>query len=662
MAYIGPGAGFAFLGSFLVLLTAIVLVIVAVLSWPFRVALALLFRRGRKRARTDVRRVVIVGLDGFDAGRCERLLAAGRLPHLDQLRREGCFRPLLSTCPPISPVAWSTFMTGANPGKHNIFDFLNRDLRTYLPVLAIARVTPARGRRPAGVKLLRKSRTFWSILGEYGVFSSILRVPVTFPPEKFRGLCLSGLGVPDLLGTQGTFTAFSDAKADGAEAKPEGGRRVHVSFQGDRAKTWLGGPSVNRGGKQVELRLPLEIRLAQDRRAAFLHIAGQRIRLETGTYSDWVRLKFRRRFARPVSGLCRFYLASVKPGFLLYATPLNIDPERPALPVSHPPYYSIYLAKLLGSFATLGMAEDTWARNEGVLDDKAFLDQVYRIHEERERMFFAALDRLRRGLLVYVFEASDRIQHMFTRPAEKDAAARARCEQAVEDMYVRMDDLVGRVAKRMRKQDVLMVVSDHGFTEFSRGVNLNVWLKQEGYLAVGGAPDKEYLQSVDWSKTRAYTFGLSGIYLNRKGRESGGIVADSEVVALKREIEAGLMKLADPQTGRQAVRKVYDAAEMYSGPYAGNGPDLVIGYDKGYRASWEAAVGRTDGEIFSDNTKPWGGDHCVDREVVPGVFFCSRPLEGRERPELADVGPTVLSLFGVPPPDYMDGEPLPLRG
>ena len=642
LGYIGPGAGFAFVGSFLILIVALALAFVSLLSWPFRVAARVLFL-GWRRKRTPVRRVVVVGLDGFDPSHYRRLAAEGRLPNLKKLETDGAFSELLSSCPPISPVAWSSFMTGCNPGKHNIFDFLGRDTQTYLPELSSTKINSTPGSKRPVIERRRKSKPFWHVLGEHGVFSTILRVPITFPPEPFRGLLLSGMCVPDLRGTQGSFTLYSTEPP--AEGAPTGGLRIHVSREGNSIRTYLPGPAVN----DVELRAELAVQISEDRQSAQLRIGSQRARLERGRYSPWIRVEFKQGPLSAVAGICRFLLASVEPEFKLYVTPVNIDPERPAFPISHPPFFSIYLAKLLGPFATLGLAEDTWALNEGALTEEAFLEQVYEIHGERERMFFEALKKTRRGFCACVFDASDRIQHMFPKKGKE--------KEPLDEMYERMDEFVGRVAKQLGRKDVLMVISDHGFTVFERGVNLNAWLRESGYLVLkSDASNDGYLRNVDWEKTRAYTFGLSGIYLNRKGREAGGIVDEAEAPNLRSELLSRLRGLRDPGRGRVAVREVYDASAVYRGPYADNGPDLIIGYERGYRASWDAAIGRAGGEVFADNPKHWSGDHCVDYQLVPGVLFCNRKMVFDETPRLIDIAPTVLELFGVSKPAYMDGE------
>ena len=655
VAYIGPGAGFTFVGSVLVLLSALLLVFVSIATWPFRLLMRAIFRRKKKRRKTDVRCVIILGLDGMDPRRVERLISEGRLPHMAQLAQAGCYSRIESSCPPISPAAWSSFMTGTNPGKHNIFDFLNRNLQSYLPELSSSAIRrDSKGR--AVMKLLRKSVPFWNILGEHGVFSTVLRVPITFPPEKFNGVLLSGMCVPDLRGSQGTFTCFAETPR--AEEIFEGGEVVAVKFDGDVAHAVLTGPPAAKA-EAPALTVPLLLRRNVNGGDAEVRIGKQRVVLQRGTYSEWLRVSFRAGMFRTIHGICRLLLVSESP-FRLYVTPLNIDPEKPALPVSHPDYYSIYLAKLQGPYATLGLAEDTWAHTEGIIDDKGFLDQAYDIHEERERMFLGALRTTRAGLCACVFDTPDRMQHMFMRPRDSvpDAPTDPTAPNAIlDEMYERMDALVGKTAAQIGKRDVLLVLSDHGFSSFDRGVNVNTWLRQEGFLKSAETEGAgRYLQGIDWSATSAYAFGLAGIYLNLKGRESKGSVEPEAEARIKEDITQRLLSLVDPDTGRRPVHAVHDAAKVYKGPYARSGPDLVVGFAEGYRFSWKAAIGEIEKDVFSYNTRSWGGDHCVDRSLVPGIFLCNRKLDLSAGVGLIDMAPTVLDLFGVTVPAHMDGK------
>jgi predicted AlkP superfamily phosphohydrolase/phosphomutase len=205
-----------------------------------------------------------------------------------------------------------------------------------------------------------------------------------------------------------------------------------------------------------------------------------------------------------------------------------------------------------------------------------------------------------------------------------------------------------------------MVMSDHGFKPFRRGVNLNTWLYENGYLALKGdrPTGAQWYQDVDWSRTRAYAVGLGGIYINLAGREAKGIVQPGEEQArIKREIAAGLRVLRDEQHDCPAIADVYDTDVIYSGPYVREAPDLFVGFAVGYRASWDCATGEIAEHAIQDNTKSWSGDHCMNPPDVPGIFFCNRELDV-DRIHIMDIGPTVLDLFGVEVPPYCDGKPV----
>jgi predicted AlkP superfamily phosphohydrolase/phosphomutase len=583
----------------------------------------------RRKRKAQVKRLIFLGLDGLDPRLTEKYMSEGKMPHFTALRDSGSYRRLRTTYPAISPVAWSTFATGVNPARHNIFDFLSRDLRTYAPEISSSKVSQG------SVEMRRKSEPFWKILGRNAVRSTILRVPITFPPDDFAGCMLSAMATPDLRGTQGTFSLFTTSDDIGENT---------YKLQA-QAKGWEGslrGPDDRH----------LAFRVAQGR----LEIAGQHYPLTLGEYTPWIRLKF-----EGVHGIVRFLMTRDEPNLNIYATPVQIDPESPALPISQPKYYAIYLAKLLGTFSTLGMAEDTWALNEGAIDEDAFLKQAAFIQKEREAMYFSALKNNRHGVVACVFDTSDRVQHMFYRyldPAS-GAAMEKRYTGVIEQLYVDMDRLVGETIRHVDQDCALFVLSDHGFCAFRRGVNLNAWLKREGYLTLLGDADEsnEYFDGIDWSRTRAYTFGLGGVYLNLQGREAQGIVATADADKLKRELVARLSGLRDEERHTEAIVEAYEASVIYKGPYLGGAPDLIIGYADGYRASWDAAVGKVTAHVFEDNNKAWSGDHCVDPALVPGVLFSNRKLNA-EDPGIEDMAPTALRLFGIEPPLWMEGKAL----
>ena len=661
-AYVGPGAGFALLSSFLVILTTIVLAFLSLLIWPFRALYRLIRRRRRLRPKID--RFIVVGLDGQDPRITDRLMAEGRLPNFRRLAEEGSYKRLETTYPSISPVAWSSFATGTSPAKHNIFDFLDRDLKTYLPKISSAKIGSVDRflklgklriplRKPE-LRLLRRSKPFWSILGEHDIWSTVLRVPITFPPDEFYGAELSAMAAPDLLGTQGTFLLFTSRPSEG-EFK-EGGVRVPVEVEGDRVVAELEGPPNMFREGEPPLTTPLVALLDREK---VREVAPMEL-------TDWVPLTFKAAPGVKVRGIARMMVIEMEEHFSLYVAPLSIDPEKPAMPISHPKYYSTYLAKRIGPYSTLGLAEDTWALNEEVIDDATFLEMAYDIDRERQEMFFEALKRLKKGSLVCVFDGTDRIQHMFWRyteeghPAARGKEPAPEHANAIEELYEHNDRLVGRVMDELGEGDLLMVCSDHGFASFRRGINLNAWLHREGYLHLKEGADgtSEWLQDVDWSRTRAYALGLAGMFLNIAGREEQGIVErGGEAEALRAEIIEKLSGLEDEEAGEVGINEVFDTAELYRGPYLRNAPDFLIGYNDGYRTSWDCATGVVATPVFEDNVKAWSGDHCVDPRLVPGVLFCNREIEA-ESPAIVDIAPTALELFDLEPPKHMDGEPL----
>ncbi|NLF24645.1 MAG: nucleotide pyrophosphatase, partial [Deltaproteobacteria bacterium] len=574
-AYIGPGAGFAFIGSAFVFVLTFFMAFATLAFWPLQWALRRVAgKRISKDART--RRVVIVGLDGLEPKLVDQYMQEGKLPNLKALAAEGSYSRLKTTLPSLSPVAWSTFQTGVNPGAHNVFDFLTRDKRYCLPSLSSTETEPAKRTISIGkysfpigrakIRLLRKSQPFWKVLSKHGVFCNILRVPISYPPEKFEGNVLSTMCTPDLKGTQGTFSVFTSAKRGEGESAT-GGEFCYVELKDGVMEGFIEGPPHPFLRKPEPLKVPFKLTVAADKQCALLEVQGERVQLQIDQFSDWVNLTFRFGMTKSVSGICRFCLRSVTPAVQLYVSPLNINPEKPALPISHPVFLSSYFAKRQGLYGTLGLMEDTWGRNEKALDDETFLQQTYLTHAEREAMFFDALERTREGVCACVFDASDRIQHMFWRyldpqhPAPKEKGSKF--VNAIPEMYQKMDNLVGRVRAKLGEGDVLIVMSDHGFTSFRRCFNVNTWLHQEGYLAFksngngdGGRPDSDYFQGVDWSKTKAFQVGLTGIYLNRKGRERNGVVEADEVGRLKKEITQKLLAVRDPAHGRAPVRQV----------------------------------------------------------------------------------------------------------
>jgi len=670
-AYVGPGAGIALVTGAATLIVSLVLGALSLLLWPFRLVWRRLTRKTPPN-RPALKRAVLIGLDGLDPDLVQRFMDAGRMPTFQRLRDAGMFRPLQTTTPAMSPVAWSSFATGVHPGKHGIYDFLTRDRRTYLPDLSSTDIRPpdrhlnlGAWRIPLGkptIKLLRKSTSFWSILGQHQVPTAILRVPITFPPERFDGILLSAMCVPDLQGSQGTFTHASTQ----AEDEAIGGQHVLLQRDGDAWTGALIGPEHPLRSDHRELALPFRLTCRDG--AWSCRIGRETVDLPLQAYTDWVEVAWPLGLGLKLRGIARLRLLAGGDTPRLYISPVNIDPTRPVMPISQPVVFSMFLARLIGRFATLGLAEDTWALNEGVLDEAGFLQQAWANHDEREAMFFQMLQRHDKGVLTCVFDGTDRISHMFMRYlVEGHPAATPDAEtfgSVIEDTYARMDDMLARVLETERLDDpdtLLVVLSDHGFKPFRRGMNINSWLRQEGYLTLneGRTESGEWFEAVDWERTRAFGLGLAGVFLNVQGREAKGCVPKGEAAALAAEIAAKLTGLRDEEADGVGVLRAWAKAELSAGPYTERSPDVVVGYAPGWRASWDGVRGLVNDVVFDDNTKAWSGDHCIDPREVPGVLLANRVLgEGREELSITDIAPTLLEAFGVPAPKWMDGSSL----
>jgi predicted AlkP superfamily phosphohydrolase/phosphomutase len=371
-----------------------------------------------------------------------------------------------------------------------------------------------------------------------------------------------------------------------------------------------------------------------------------------------------------VHGQVRFFLRELAPHLAFYVSPVNFDPAAPLFPVSAPGEYAKELAAEIGAFSTLGMAEDHTALNNGRIDEQAYLDQCALVLDERERMMDRELARLREGLLFVLFDTPDRVQHMFWRfrdtghPYHEPDLARAYPRQ-IEEHYRHYDAVLARVLAQAGGDTLLVVLSDHGFGTFRRAVHVNTWLWEHGLLVLRGAhkPGEELgeaFREVDWGRTSAYAVGLSGVYLNKKGRERDGIVGENgDAERVRKAIIGGLTGLADAATGQVAVQSVARAEDLYSGDYAAGAPDLLLNYAPGYRVSWQTALGGMPRGVFEDNMRRWSGDHMVDPQAVPGILLMNRAASpAAARPDIRDLAPTILAHFGVAPHPAMEGKSL----
>jgi predicted AlkP superfamily phosphohydrolase/phosphomutase len=650
------------------------------------------FAFGCSKKDEHPKQAIVLGFDGLDPKLCTEMIEAGKLPAMAALARSGGFQPLATSIPPQSPVAWSSLITGTNPGTHGIFDFIHRDPDTYMPYESTAQ----EGEKgwplelgkyefdlwPSGVKNRRHSKPFWEYLTEAGIPAHVYRMPANYPPAESKGAyycCLSDMGTPDLRGTNGEFTVYYTPSA--FRRMGGGGSSHRVRFLKQEARTWFFGPPdltlkpVVRSGQVLppkRTETPLTIYRDPERPTIRLVWDDQDVLISKGEWSDWFPVEFKMgpQVTVPLSdgattpiipgttvvGICRFYLKEVHPDLILYVTPINVDPLAPALPISQPDDFVTAVAKKIGRHYTQGLAEDTKALTHEVLNRDEFLQQAQIVLDERCRMLDYALDHFAGGLLYFYFGSSDQIAHMFwgARFAGHPALSEEEHEKyqhVVEGVYEQLDLEVAKVVKRFPKATVL-VISDHGFETWTRAFNLNTWLLEKGYAVMSDPTGWGASLNFDWTRTRAYALGINGLYINVQGRERDGIVPASEKQALMDDIAAKLVEFRDPESGKQVVKRVYDCAKVFGGTNLSIGPDMIVGYDRTFRGSNATALGKFPLEVMEDNKDDWCADHCIAAELVPGVVFTNRRQE-LDSPTLEDIAPTILAEFGLPIPQQM---------
>jgi predicted AlkP superfamily phosphohydrolase/phosphomutase len=631
------------------------------------------------------------------------------MPNFARVIKSGSLHPLETTVSPESPTAWASFATGSNPGKHNIYDFLIRDTTTYLPDLGMVHREPPKFlfdyipiARPK-ITSIRGGTSFWVTAGQAGVRSTELTVPVTFPPEVVpNGEMLSGLPLPDIRGTMGTFEYFATDLSRYEEGNTEmGGILRHLTFEGSTAHAQFVGPpnpivlpkikAINNKARLTDadrtaiaelqthedVTLPLTVTWTRGSGSAAIDLDGRKVTLKKGQWSPWIDVDFEVNFLIRLHGMVQLYLIDAGNELQLYVSPVNFKPDAPPLPMSYPASFSGDLFKRIGPYRTLGWAEATWPLNEGRMDEQTFMDDLNRAFDDRAKVI---LDRLSNGhwdLAVGVIESTDRVQHMMWRLIDPshpmyDAALAAKFGDAIQRVYQRADQFVGQVLDRLPPNTALMIVSDHGFHSWRKAVNLNTWLVENGYMVLHGqSPGEkklsdlfggagEYWQNVDWSRTRAYAMGLGQIYFNLRGREGQGIVSPGqEYKQLADELAAKLMSsLIDPDTKQHIVRGVYKRDDVYTGDYLYNASDLQVGFEEGYRVSWQTTLGGAPQGIVYPNMRKWSGDHGgYDYETTPGIFITNHSMS-TNAPRIIDIAPTVLKFFGVTIPKTIDGKPL----
>jgi predicted AlkP superfamily phosphohydrolase/phosphomutase len=619
------------------------------------------------------KKVLVLGFDGMDPHLTNVWMSEGKLPAFKRLIGQGGFRRLGTSIPPQSPVAWSNFIAGTNPGGHGIFDFIHRDPKNYWPVFSAALTEEAKKTIRVGnwilpikggdVRNLRKGKAFWQILEEHDIPATIFKIPANYPPVASRQKTFSGMGTPDLLGNYNSFRYYT---TEPKEIKEDiGGGSVHpVYVIGNRVDAKLSGPANTFKKDRPEAEIEFKVFLDRQNPVAKIVIQDQEFILREKEWSGWKRIRFSLIPTQSVSGICMFYVKEVRPNFKLYVSSINVDPADPALPLSTPSSYAAQLEKRFGPFFTKGLPADTSALDNDILDEGEFLEQDDFVLEESKAMLNDELARFDSGFLFYYISSTDQRQHMFWRLLDEkhpayDAGLAAKYGKVIENTYREADQILAKAMDKIDKETVLIVMSDHGFNPFSRSFSLNAWLKENGYHVLTNPFKQEtgnLFPDTDWSRTKAFGVGLNGLYINQRGREAEGIVGDgAEKENLVREIARKLEEFVDPKTGQKVLWKAYVSKDVYSGPFGGEAPDIILGFNRGYRISFGSPLGKIEKNVLEDNRGKWSGDHMGAAEILSGIVAANRPILA-EAPALYDLTATILNVFGIEKPKNLIGK------
>ncbi len=618
-------------------------------------------------------KIILLGFDGVEPRLFEQWMSEGALPNLQSLSNIGSYTHLGSTNPPQSPVAWSSFATGMNPGGHGIFDFIKRDPLTHMPDFALNTIEFPKARLgllPGGqlqAQNLRRGETFWLTAARQGVRVNALHIPYTFPPVTLPGgRCLTGLGTPDLRGTNSTFFYYGSDRSEPEETAVSGGRLFPLSIDNHHAESVIPGPPL---GSDDHRYLEIPVRFERIDRGVRITVSDQQWDVPDGAWSPWTKFKFSAAGLWSIIGAGRFLVLESHPDIRVYLTPIGTHPAHQFVPASSPEHFAGDILRQLGDYSTVGWIHDTSAVDVGILPDDQFLKQILETMDFRERLLLSQMDVQDWDLLMSVFTATDRGAHMFYRyldsqHARHNPADVERLGQPLKTIYQRMDAVVGHVIKRIGSDTRLIVMYDHGFHNFRRGFHLNTWLVKQGLMTFKGVPsgtlpdpipEDSFYPNVDWRKTKMYALGTGALYLNLKGRERMGTVSAQESQTLSAQIRDQLKDVTDPENGTRVFREIYFGTDVFSGVAKANAPDLQLGYADGYRSSVKTLLGGFGADLLEDNQDAWSGDHSAsDVADTNGILLTNWKLPGGS-PAIIDMAPTILDIFGIAPTQEMVG-------
>lgn len=620
----------------------------------------LIFSKNSFASTRKYKKVIVLGLDGMEPKLVQKFINEEKLPNFKKAKElGGYFGNLNTTLPALSPVAWSSFITGVNPGRHGIFDFIHRNPSDLSPYLSTSMVDPSGVSLKlgglqvplwgGGVKSMRGSTPMWDYLGDQKIPSFWYRLPGNYPvSDSSYTKSLSGMGTPALAGDYGVACIVTEGAQ--SEVKSAGLRTIKAPIKSSSISFDLEGPSNPFKSNGEVLLKKVSILKDTQEKAVVISIDETKHLVAEGEWSPWIEVSFSAGI-QSISGIVKFFVRKVHPALEIYVSPVCINPRSPAAPISTPASYSKDLSNEVGLFNTLGLPADTKSLSNGTLSDEEYFDQALSVLEENKKAFHWEYPQFKEGLFFFYFSSLDQNSHMLWRCMDEnhplyDPNSAPKVKLAVQYLYQEMDKVLGNVLSSLDSDTLLLIMSDHGFAPFTREFQLNTWLLEEGYLKLN-SKDRggNYFSNVDWDSTKAYAVGFTGLFANQKGREKNGIVSENDSPKLLKEISEKLSKAIDPATGKTFCRGVL-RDEVYKGDRLNLSPDILCAYELGYRVADESILGEFQDVTVRPRLDKWSADHCMSPEYVPGILISNTSFT-KTNPHITDLAPTILNALGI---------------
>ena len=590
-------------------------------------------------------KTIIIGLDAFDPKFFEKLHDQGKTPNLSKYVQANHYSRFKITNPAQSEVSWTSIATGQNPGGHGMFDFVHRNPKNY--GIHVSLLPTKKSLVGLQFAYPHEAETIFDYAVDRGYPATSLWWPATFPARLTSPVqSIPGLGTPDINGKLGVGILYSaDKIKENVPQKTQLEGLIPASNSGIFTGK-LKGPVRTKGNKTEETSIDFTLEFTDNDHAVFTLGKKISLNLKLGEWSPAFETGFKMGFLITLKTVTRVILTQGIDNPRLYFLPLQIHPMSSAWPYGSPRNFVKSTWDLAGPYLTLGWPQDTTGLDEGIINDRQFLALCDSILETKEKVLNAQIQRFQEGILGIVFDTLDRVQHMFWKNHP----------DIIESWYIKLDGLVGRIENQIKASNhsdtQILIMSDHGFSNFDYKVNLNKWLVDQKYLSPMHKLESSNLEQVNWGESQAYAIGLNSLYLNQSGREAKGVITPEQKSAVLEKISSSLLDWKGPD-GKQVVSSVRKNSEAFEGPLAHLGPDLVIGYAPGYRASADTGIGKWTNHSIEENHDHWNADHCIDPEAVQGVIFRNQDLSNFPNPSYKDIPPMVLgtTLKPAEPPE-----------